>query len=1543
VRRKIRLFVSISLSLFFDRASSHLSEIVDRLIVANPVIMKDKKIWKDVVVNLIKTVVSSVDPDVRSGDNVDIRPYVKIKVIPGGAVSECNYVDGVVFRKNVSHKKMAVDGTKTDPKILLLAGGIEFQRTEAKLSSMDTLIEQEDKFMEILVEKIMSLKPDIILVGKAVARKAQELLCEHKVIVMQNVKQTILERVARMTGAILLPSTDSMVKQFGEECLGTCSKFWLRLVQDDPERSNEAQPSRILRTRISRASTYAYVEGCPSERGCTIVLRGGNRSFLAEIKKIIRFSILVAYHLRLEVAYYNDRFADLPVELDDEVYDDSSDIDDEVVDGEFDGSTLNDSNPALITFLEQYPEVTLRKERYFVSTSMDIDFNIPYRKELIGTSLFRSKNLTRFNIENHQSLLITSLLITENSSNSSGVSIPVQKSPADVKGIKYYTKHDVALGAFIIENCFQLGRWQNGFQRESRMLDQTLSFAHKPGRIDISVRKVEKSLPTLQISEENPANPSSMNASNSTSLGSGLLSSGSSNKDPLHLPLYISSYCRECGRIVTPQHMLSEEVWKMSFGKFLEIMFYNRSAKCTIGGCSHSLRDCHTLSFSCENYVAVFEFFPIHPYSLHYRESMVFPEDFYWKQTLTTINALPEKHSMLLEDFRLAMNVLEREVHDLLASRPEDLALAMADVQLMTNELTACSIKFYEQLVRTYESLPKRYADKETENRLRNILNDRLAKIYKPDHRPLSVSFTADLLQEALNNPSLTDRPSADISPATAVVPQHRSSVENSNIIAQQQHQHDEQDNQQDGDYHPTEYNATIATSFPMIHFRDTFLKAARWNTRIDTIYRFLESVRNMLIQQLQAKEQSAFLGEKVNPAGGGHVFSALYAEELDGEYQSQKRHLTDVVMADLGGRNPHELPTPPVATSQTPDTLSFKSPPLLPPTMIAEEGSPSVTATAMVASNKESRSSVTAAVVDGSNTPLAVVVSPTEQQQQHPLAPVHAIPAPTPTAASAGLYRTATTMEQPPKKTNERPVDKMGRITKALSRFLAGNKDSVEEQNKFFVPLGEFGTGRYGMKPGRFGVVIPVSEEVPASIIAYTLASEEYYDELQFSIREDNPDRVYDEKDLDNDGVGGGAGGGRQNRDDNDDRNNDPLPTIPENRGRAKTLQGQQFDTGNDSSLSSISVAASSSSSTFLSPFGKRNKDKDNSLPAVQEGDEDDDDIDQSTKSGSSRLLGHHHHHHHNQNNPKAGTNYGLTSLMKNFSNEDLASGNENLSGFSSSNNLFAGGNNNNSNILEETDGDGSNVNSPEGAQAASALSSNILVDTVKAGVNTVTNINTNIQEGVKKLIFSSEVSNASNPASNSPVPPAMMPHSSSSGNLSSFNQTNEKKQVLPESTTAPSSNSAADNASANEKQMTSQDKSIIRHRFDDYDDRGNLISKFHCQVYYAKQFEALRSCYFKEEESRENFIRSLATSSRWSAQGGKSGASFAKTMDDRLVVKQIQRVELQMFLDFAPAYFGKEKPCFHFLFLFPFFNFSFSHFLFLQFHRIHGQSLLS
>jgi len=53
------------------------------------------------------------------------------------------------------------------------------------------------------------------------------------------------------------------------------------------------------------------------------------------------------------------------------------------------------------------------------------------------------------------------------------------------------------------------------------------------------------------------------------------------------------------------------------------------------------------------------------------------------------------------------------------------------------------------------------------------------------------------------------------------------------------------------------------------------------------------------------------------------------------------------------------------------------------------------------------------------------------------------------------------------------------------------------------------------------------------------------------------------------------------------------------------------------------------------------------------------------------------------------------------------------------------------------------------------------------------------------------------------------------------------------------------------------------------------------------------------------ERFIESLSRCQNWNAKGGKSGSTWAKTLDDRFLLKQVSRVELESFLEFAPLYF--------------------------------------
>lgn len=76
----------------------------------------------------------------------------------------------------------------------------------------------------------------------------------------------------------------------------------------------------------------------------------------------------------------------------------------------------------------------------------------------------------------------------------------------------------------------------------------------------------------------------------------------------------------------------------------------------------------------------------------------------------------------------------------------------------------------------------------------------------------------------------------------------------------------------------------------------------------------------------------------------------------------------------------------------------------------------------------------------------------------------------------------------------------------------------------------------------------------------------------------------------------------------------------------------------------------------------------------------------------------------------------------------------------------------------------------------------------------------------------------------------------------------------------------------------------------------------KYTVTCYYAKRFDALRRTCCPSEF---DFIRSLSRCKKWGAQGGKSNVFFAKTLDDRFIIKQVTKTELESFIKFAPAYF--------------------------------------
>ncbi|KAK6939801.1 Chaperonin Cpn60/GroEL/TCP-1 family [Dillenia turbinata] len=77
----------------------------------------------------------------------------------------------------------------------------------------------------------------------------------------------------------------------------------------------------------------------------------------------------------------------------------------------------------------------------------------------------------------------------------------------------------------------------------------------------------------------------------------------------------------------------------------------------------------------------------------------------------------------------------------------------------------------------------------------------------------------------------------------------------------------------------------------------------------------------------------------------------------------------------------------------------------------------------------------------------------------------------------------------------------------------------------------------------------------------------------------------------------------------------------------------------------------------------------------------------------------------------------------------------------------------------------------------------------------------------------------------------------------------------------------------------------------------------KYSVVCLYANRFHDLRSRFCSSEL---DYIASLSRCKNWDAKGGKSKSFFAKTLDDRFIIKEIKKTEFESFFKFAPDYFG-------------------------------------
>ena len=431
---------------------------------------------------------------------------------------------------------------------------------------------QENDHLKAIIARIDSLHPNVLLVEKSVSSYAQQYLLEKDISLVLNVKRSLLDQIARCTGAVVCPSVDSI----STARLGHCELFRTEKVLEQHEAGTQSnrKPSRKL----------MYFEGCPKRLGCTVVLKGSCREELKKVKHVIQYAVFAAYHLSLETSFLAEEGASLPkirlkqpgmvrsaserrivddgislvthspTEKDLHALTDTAENTELMPEHEVSESLCEDFDPSLI--LPSSYEVAMNEYGGEVPETSTQDVRgeeeiLPQHETLdeddVSSEYFSAA-------DSHQSILV--------SFSSRCVLKESVCERSRLLRIKFYGSFDKPLGKYLKDDLFD----QTSSCRTCKeVVDaHVLCYSHQNGNLTINVRRHS----SMKLPGEQDGK------------------------------IWMWHRCLRCAHVdgvppATRRVVMSDAAWGLSFGKFLELSFSNHATANRVASCGHSLqRDC---------------------------------------------------------------------------------------------------------------------------------------------------------------------------------------------------------------------------------------------------------------------------------------------------------------------------------------------------------------------------------------------------------------------------------------------------------------------------------------------------------------------------------------------------------------------------------------------------------------------------------------------------------------------------------------------------------------------------------------------------------------------------------------------------------------------------------------------------------------------------------------------------------------------------------------------------------------------------------------
>lgn len=212
---------------------------------------------------------------------IDMKRYARVEKLPGGSLSDCQVLNGVMFNKDVTHGRMR--RYIKNPRVVLLDCPLEYKKGESmtnveltKESDFADILRQEELEVRAMCDDIIAVKPDVVITEKGVSDLAQHFLMKEGISVIRRIRKTDNNRVARVTGATIANRTEEL----NDSHVGTdCGLFKIEKIGEE---------------------YFTYLVEAKNPKACTVLLRGASKDVLNEIERNLIDAFNVARNILLE-------------------------------------------------------------------------------------------------------------------------------------------------------------------------------------------------------------------------------------------------------------------------------------------------------------------------------------------------------------------------------------------------------------------------------------------------------------------------------------------------------------------------------------------------------------------------------------------------------------------------------------------------------------------------------------------------------------------------------------------------------------------------------------------------------------------------------------------------------------------------------------------------------------------------------------------------------------------------------------------------------------------------------------------------------------------------------------------------------------------------------------------------------------------------------------------------------------------------------------------------------------------------------------------